>query len=93
MALIGAGMLREYDEPVISSFQGASSSSRKRVVSKKNKVKTCKFNANRDSSDVVDPYCTWRPATEESPPHVYWASHKCTENICYKCKAFKPIDK
>ena len=38
------------------------------------KAETCVYNANRASNAIFNPYFTWRPFDEMTPPHIYWAS-------------------
>ena len=53
------------------------------------KAETCMYNANRASNAIFNPYCTWRPFDEATPPHIYWASKGVTDEICSRCKAYK----
>lgn len=56
------------------------------------KARTCKFNSNRKSADLVNPYCTWRPGYI-IPPHVMWVCEICTPDTCYHCECYKSVHK
>jgi len=60
-------------------------------MSKKNKATRCKFNANRTSSDLFLPFCTWSPPTDlKFPPTFAFRGHNGpSEEECSKCQCFK----
>lgn len=54
------------------------------------KETTCKYNLNRDSSDIALPFCVWKPEEHiKMPPHYYFARKEISPDICVKCKAYE----
>ena len=54
------------------------------------KFKTCKFNVNRDASDIAMPCCKWEPPCKCIPPHYGWKMYEVlTEELCEDCKCYE----
>ena len=67
-------------------------------MSKPTKASTCKFNANRDHTNIALPFCKWAPQEEVMPPHIY-LSRRGSEldfTTCKNCMAYqafvKPVE-
>jgi len=57
------------------------------------KAKTCKHNANRKSSDIVLPFCTFKPP-HNIPPNIGWYVYeKLTEKHYEICKCYEKAAK
>lgn len=60
-----------------------------------NKVKTCKFNANRHAYEIAHPYCVYVSTLNvQLPPHVFFVNREgiVEEQICKKCKCYQPAE-
>ena len=59
-------------------------------MSKPTKASTCKFNANRDHTNIALPFCKWTPQEEVMPPHIVFSNRgELNLSTCQKCKAYQ----